>query len=94
MVSSYKRLTKNKRLLKYIVQKNISDNIIYLKYKKLEKTKEYVHHYGWNNTHLYAIGIYKLNNGTIISFDYCYEMDQKNIHNIKKVIYYNLIILD
>ena len=93
MVSSYKRLTKNKRLLKYIVQKNISDNIIYLKYKTLEKTKEYVHHYGWSNIHLYAIGIYKLSNNIEITFDYSYEMDIINTKNIKQVIYYNLKLL-
>ena len=94
MVRSYKHITKNIRLLNFIIQTNILDDIQYLKYKTLEKTTEHVHHYGWDNTHLYAIGIYKLNNNIKISFDYCYEMDTKNIKNIKKVIYYNLVILN
>ena len=93
MVKRYKHVIKNKGLLKFLLEKNILLNTQDLKYKTLEKTTEYINHYGWHNTHLYAIGIYKLNNGITISFDYCYEMDTKNIQNIKKVIYYNLLIL-
>jgi hypothetical protein len=52
-----------------------------------------MHHCGWYNTHLYAIGIYKLNNNIKITFDYYYEMDPVNTQNIKKVIYCNLQIL-
>lgn len=93
IMGSYKHVMKNIRLLNFIIQKNISMDIKNLKYKTLEKTTEYVNHYGWHNTHLYAIGIYKLNNGITISFDYCYEMDTKNIQNIKNVIYCNLVLL-
>ena len=79
--------------MNFLLQTNILLDIQHLKYKTLEKTTEYVNHYGWHNTHLYAIGIYKLNNGMTISFDYCYEMDIKNIQNIKKVIYCKLLLL-
>ena len=93
MGRSYKLVIKNIRLLNFLLQTNILVDIQHIKYKTLEKTKEYVNHYGWSNTHLYAIGIYKLNNGMTISFNYCYEMDSQNIQNIKEVIYYNLLLL-
>lgn len=85
MVKKYKFVIKNTQLFNFLLQTNILLDIIqHLKYKTLEKTTEYVNHYEWHNTYLYAIGIYKLNNGMTISFDYCYEMDIKNIQNIKK----------
>jgi hypothetical protein len=93
MVRSYKSVTKNIRLFNFLIETNILYDICSLKYKTLGKTTEYVHHYGWHNIHLYAIGIYKLNNNNEIAFDYCYEMDPKNTKNIKKVIHYNLQIL-
>lgn len=93
MGRSYKSIIKNIRLLNFLLETNVLYDIQCLKYKTLEKTKEYVHHYGWHNTHLYAVGIYKLNNNIVITFDYCYEMDPINTQNINKVIYYNLQIL-
>ena len=93
MIKKYKFVIKNTQLFNFLLQTNILLDIQHLKYKTLEKTTEYVNHYGWHNTHLYAIGIYKLNNGMTISFDYCYEMDIKNIQNIKKVIYCKLLLL-
>jgi hypothetical protein len=93
----YKYVTKNKKLAKFLLEKEKEKNILsdqsHLKYKTIEKNVEYVYHYGWPNIHLYAIGVYKLNNGYEISFDYCYEMDTQNIQNIKKVVYYNLNII-
>lgn len=89
MVNSYKRVTKNIRIFKFLEQTNILD-VRRLKYKTLEKTTEYIDYYGWHEIHLYANGIYKLNNGIEISFDYCYEMDENNVKNIKKVIYCKL----
>ena len=93
MIKKYKFVIKHTQLFNFLLQTNILLDIQHLKYKTLEKTTEYVNHYGWHNTHLYAIGIYKLNNGMTISFDYCYEMDIKNIQNIKKVIYCKLLLL-
>lgn len=93
MVRTYRRITKNIRILNYLLQTNILDDVRDLKYKTIEKQTEYIDYYGWNDIHLYANGIYKLNNGTEISFDYCYEIDQKNIKNIKKVIYCNLVTI-
>lgn len=82
----YKPVMKNTCLRNFLIQTNVLETIKKLKYKTLEKEKNYVHHYGWHNCHLYGIGVYQLNNGIKINFDYCYEMDIKNIHNIKKVI--------
>jgi hypothetical protein len=93
MVKKYKLVIKHSPLNRFLLQNNMLQDTIKLKYKTLEKTTEYINHYGWSNTHLYAIGLYKLNNGFIISFDYCYEMDTINIQNIKKVIYCKLMIL-
>ncbi len=93
MTRSYKSIMKNKRLLNFLLETKILDDIQCIKYKTIEKTTEHVHHYSYHNVHLYGIGIYKLNNNIEISFDYCYEMDPINIQNIKKVIYYNLQIL-
>ena len=93
MTRFYKSVMKNTRLLNFLLETNVLDDIRCLKYKTLEKKTEYVHHYGWNNIHLYAIGIYKLSNNIEITFDYSYEMDIINTKNIKQVIYYNLKLL-
>ena len=45
-MGSYKHVMKNIRLFNFIIQKNISMDIKNLKYKTLEKTTEYVNHYG------------------------------------------------
>ena len=60
---------KNSRLLDFLLQTYTLLDIQDLKYKTFEKTTKYVNHYELCNTHLYANGIYKLNNGIIISFD-------------------------
>ncbi len=89
MTRSYKRVTKNIRLLNYLLETNILDDINRLKYKTSEKINEHVHHYGWDIIHLYAIGKYKLNNGIEISFDYCYEMEQKIFRILRKLYIVN-----
>lgn len=78
MVRTYKSVTKNIRLCKFLEQENIL-NVGSLKYKTLEKTTEYIDYYGWNDVNFYGIGqqvqaslhfvqdiacIYKLNNGS------------------------------
>ncbi len=89
----YKSVIKHKYLRDFLLTIYNYDVVRCLKYKTYEKTIEYIHHYGWYNPHLYGIGIYKINNGINISFDYSYEMDPNNLQNITKVISCNLHIL-
>lgn len=93
MGKSYKYIMNHKCLRDFLLQTNKLEDIKSVKYKTLERTTEYVHHYGWSNLHLYSIGIYQLNNGSKISFDYCYEMDREYPQNIKKVIYCKLSMI-
>jgi hypothetical protein len=93
MSKRYKQVIKHKTLYNFLLETKTPENIKSLKYKTIEKTIETVHHYGWQNPHLYGIGIYQLNNGITIGFNYCYEMDPQKIQNIKVVIYCNLAIL-
>jgi len=90
MIKKSRYIIKNRRLNKYLIEKNIIQEIGNIKYKTEEKNMEYVDYLGWKGIYLYANGIYKLNNGLIINFDYCYEMDINNWKNIKKVIYYHI----
>lgn len=92
MGKSYKSILKNNALLHFIRSNNISDSSN-IKYKTIQKTTEIIHHYGWNSIHFYSIGVYKLNNGIQISFDYCYEMDPSNIIKVQKIIYSKLLII-
>lgn len=86
MTRTYKTVINNSRLLHFLLKTNIYDDIKDIKYKTIERITESVHHYGWSNVHLYALGTYQLNNGNEINFDYCYEMDPNNIKNIKCVV--------
>ena len=56
MAKLYKPVMKNTCLRNFLFQSNMMKIIKSLKYKTIEKETEYVHHYGWCNTHLYAIG--------------------------------------
>ena len=89
----YKPVMKNACLRNFLIKTNTIDLIRSLKYKTIEKTVEQVHHYGWHNPHLYAIGTYQLNNNIQIRFNYCYEMDPQNLQNIKNVISCHLSML-
>ena len=80
----FKRVMKRTPLREFLAG---SAEIGKLKYKTIEKETEIVHHYGWHNVHLYSKGIYLLQDGREIMFDYCYEMnpnpkESKNISNV------------
>lgn len=89
-INRYKYVMKHGQLYDFLLETHPFEEVMGLKYKTIERESETIHHYGWNYPHVYAIGIYQINNGIQIKFDYCYEVDSEHLYNIKKVVYFKL----